>query len=55
MNPLDLDRIEKDLADVDIALERLDADTYWTDEVSGEPLAPEFLAQNPTARRQQIQ
>ena len=50
MNPLDLDRIEKDLADVDIALDRLNKDIYWTDEVTGEQLTPEFLAQNPIAR-----
>ncbi len=45
------DRIEADLADVEVALARLDAGTYWTDEVSGEPLAESLLAERPTARR----
>lgn len=45
------DRIEADLADVEVALARLDAGTYWTDEVSGEPLADSLLAERPTARR----
>ena len=49
--PLDLDGIERDLADVEVALARLDAGTYWTDEVTGEPLPAELLAQHPTARR----
>lgn len=49
--PLDLDGIERDLADVEVALARLDAGTYWTDEVTGEPLASELLAAHPTARR----
>ena len=50
-SPLNLDAIEQDLADVDAALVRLDADTYWTDEVTGEPLSEELLAAEPTARR----
>jgi len=49
--PLDLDGIERDLADVEVALARLDAGTYWTDEVTGDPLPAEFLANQPTARR----
>jgi RNA polymerase-binding transcription factor DksA len=49
--PLDLDRIQRDLADVEAALARLDTGTYWTDEVTGEPLPMELLAQHPTARR----
>jgi len=49
--PLDLDAIERDLADVEIALARLDAGTYWTDEVTGEPLPDELLVDHPTARR----
>jgi hypothetical protein len=49
--PLDLDGIEGDLADVEVALARLDAGTYWTDEITGEPLSGELLAQRPTARR----
>ena len=49
--PLDLDAIGRDLADVEVALSRLDAGTYWTDEVTGEPLPVELLEQQPTARR----
>ena len=50
--PLDLDMIERDLADVEIALARLDAGTYWVDEVTGAELPAELLAANPTVRRQ---
>ena len=49
--PLDLDAIQQDLADVEVALTRLDAGTYWTDEVTGAELPHELLAANPTARR----
>lgn len=49
--PIDLDGIERDLADVEAALSRLDAGTYWTDEVTGDPLPADFLADQPTARR----
>jgi RNA polymerase-binding transcription factor DksA len=49
--PLDLDAIERDLADVEVALARLDAGTYWSDEVTGEPLSAELLAEHPTSRR----
>jgi RNA polymerase-binding transcription factor DksA len=49
--PLDLDAIEQDLADVEVALARLDAGTYWTDEVTGAELPNDLLAANPTARR----
>lgn len=48
---LDLDAIERDLADVEVALSRLDAGTYWTDEVTGAPIADETLATNPVTRR----
>jgi len=48
---VDLDVVERDLADVETALERLDAGTYWTDEITGEPLADDVLAARPTARR----
>ena len=48
---LDLDAIERDLADVDAALTRLDNDTYWVDEVTGQPLSADLLASQPTARR----
>jgi RNA polymerase-binding transcription factor DksA len=49
--PLDLDAIEQDLADVEVALARLDADTYWVDEVTGDDLPHDLLAAKPTARR----
>ena len=49
--PLDLDAIERDLAGVEMALTRLDAGTYWTDEVTGVELPADLLAANPTARR----
>lgn len=49
--PLDLDRIERDLAGVEAALRRLDDGTYWTDEVSGEPIPDDVLAADPVARR----
>ncbi len=48
---VDLDGIGRDLADVEVALSRLDAGTYWTDEVTGEPLPTELLEQHPAARR----
>ena len=51
VSPLDLDAIERDLADVDAALTRLDNDTYWIDEVTGQPLNAGLLAAQPTARR----
>ena len=49
--PLDLDGIEQDLANVEIALARLDSGTYWTDEVTGAELPDDLLAAKPTARR----
>ena len=49
--PLDLDEIEQDLADVEVALARLDDGTYWTDEVTGADLPHDLLAANPTGRR----
>lgn len=49
--PIDLDRIESDLAGVESALERLEAGTYWTDEVTGEEISAETLAADPVARR----
>ncbi len=49
--PLDLDGIKRDLADVEAALARLDAGTYWADEVTGDELPAELLAAHPTARR----
>jgi hypothetical protein len=47
---LDLEAIAAELADVEIALERLESGTYFTDEVSGQPLPAAFLAAHPTAR-----
>lgn len=49
--PPDLDAIERDLADVEEALARLEAGSYWTDEVSGEQIPDDVLARNPLARR----
>ncbi len=48
---IDLDAIESDLADVETALARLDAGTYWTDEITGAPIADAVLEANPLARR----
>ncbi len=48
---LDLDMIETDLADVEMALTRLELGTYWTCEVSGQQLPDELLEAKPTARR----
>lgn len=48
---LDLDHIERDLADVEAALRRLDSGEYWTDEVTGATLPDEHLVDHPTARR----
>jgi hypothetical protein len=50
-SPLDLDAMEQDLSDVEKALERLDNNSYWTDEATGSPIEPSFLVENPTARR----
>ncbi len=47
----DLERVAGDLADVEQALERLEDGSYWTDEVTGEPIPDELLADDPTARR----
>jgi RNA polymerase-binding transcription factor DksA len=52
---LDLDGIERDLADVEAALARLDVGTYWTDEVTGGELSDDLLAERPTARRAQAE
>lgn len=48
---LDLDSIERDLADVEAALARLDAGTYWTDEITGENIPNAVLEHNPLTRR----
>jgi RNA polymerase-binding transcription factor DksA len=50
----ELDAIERDLADVETALARLDAGTYRTCEITGDPLDESYLAANPTARRRPI-
>ena len=47
----DLDHIGRQLADVEAALQRLDAGTYWTDEVTAEPIADHLLESDPLARR----
>ncbi len=47
----DLDVVERDLNDVEAALGRLDEGSYWTDEVTGEELADDVLAEHPAARR----
>jgi RNA polymerase-binding transcription factor DksA len=48
---LDLDAVERDLVGVEIALERLDAGTYRTDEIDGRPIPDEVLERDPIARR----
>jgi hypothetical protein len=48
---LDLDVTAAELADVEVAMERIQSGTYWTDEVTGEPIPDEQLAANPTTRR----
>ena len=47
----DLDAIEADLADVELALARLDSGEYWRDEVTSAELPDELLAERPTTRR----
>jgi RNA polymerase-binding transcription factor DksA len=47
----ELDAMERELADVEVALVRLDAGSYWTCEVSGAPLPDHLLAEHPAARR----
>lgn len=49
--PVDLDRVERDLEGVEAALARLDAGTYWTDEITGAPLGDDVLIDDPVARR----
>jgi RNA polymerase-binding transcription factor DksA len=46
-----LDTIETDLADVELALARLDAGTYDVCEACGATLGDEMLAAAPTSRR----
>ena len=51
LEPPDLDAIERDLADVESALRRLEDGSYWTDEITGATLSDDLLASNPVARR----
>ena len=53
-SPESIDAIERDLADVEAALARLDSGSYWTDEVTGQPLSDELLARRPLARRNEV-
>ncbi len=48
---VDFDVVERDLAAVETALQRLSDGTYWTDEVTGEQIPEHVLAADPTARR----
>jgi RNA polymerase-binding transcription factor DksA len=45
-----LEQLEAELAELQAALERIDAGTYGIDEVTGEPIAPERLQAMPAAR-----
>lgn len=51
MIAVDLARIERDLAGVEAALERLDDGTYWTDEITGATIPDDLLAADPVTRR----
>ena len=48
---IDVVSIEADLDGVQTALTRLADGTYWTDEVTGEPIPADVLAADPLARR----
>ena len=50
MEQPELDAAERDVEDVEKALERLDDGTYGTCETCGEPIADELLAANPSRR-----
>jgi RNA polymerase-binding transcription factor DksA len=45
-----LEQLENDLAELQAALERVDAGTYGIDEVTGQPIDPARLDAFPTAR-----
>ena len=45
-----LEQLERDLAEIEAALQRLDDGTYGIDEVTGEPIEPERLDAFPAAR-----
>ena len=47
---IDLDAIERDLRNVESALSRLADGTYWTDEITGEPIPEHVLVGDPTRR-----
>ena len=46
-----VDLIERDLNDVDVAMDRLEKGTYFSDEITGAPMQTDFLTANPLARR----
>ena len=46
-----IEAIERDLNDVDVAMDRLEKGTYFSDEVTGASLQTDFLTANPLARR----
>jgi DnaK suppressor protein len=50
METPDLEGAERDVDDVERALQRLDDGTHGTCEVCGEPIPDEVLAASPTAR-----
>jgi RNA polymerase-binding transcription factor DksA len=45
-----LEQLERDLAEIEAALQRLDDGTYGVDEVTGEPIETERLEAYPVAR-----
>jgi RNA polymerase-binding transcription factor DksA len=45
-----LESLERELAELEAALQRIDDGTYGVDEVTGEPIAPERLEAQPAAR-----
>ena len=45
-----LEQLERELAEIEAALQRLDEGTYGVDEVTGEPIASERLEAYPIAR-----
>jgi RNA polymerase-binding transcription factor DksA len=47
----DLGHVMQQLDAVETALERLDAGTYWTDEVTGDPIPEHVLDADPVTRR----
>lgn len=49
--PVDLDAVERDLTAVEVALNRLADGTYWTDEITGQPIPEDVLVDDPLARR----